>query len=563
MIDTGINYNHPDLAANVWVNDGEIPGNGIDDDGNGYIDDIHGWDFINNDNDPMDDHGHGSHCMGTIAGSGNNGEGVAGVVWDAKVMGLKFLGASGGGSIADAVDALLYANAMGVQITNNSWGGGGYSQAMKDAIDAAEELGYLFVAAAGNSNQNNDNSPAYPASYSSDNIISVAATDHNDNKASFSSYGLTSVDIGAPGVGIYSTLLGSNYASWSGTSMATPHVAGVAALLWSYNPASGGAAVKSAILNGADPITALEGKVLTGARLNAANSLELTSPPWLSVNPESGIINPGSSVDLEVSVDSTDLENGIYSATINLSTNDPQKPQIQIQLNVEVNKDNTPPEFTEEATASPAVIMVGGVTELNIEVVDPDNDDLSYFWSVLESPSNSNVTFNDDTLKSCSASFDQIGDYLLSVTVSDGLESIESQVEVSVIEQLLIGDSGSFNVKQINKSEWKIVNLTQTYTNPVVIFSPLTFKGGQPAHIRVKNVSSQAFEWQIEEWDYLDGYHLAEKVDYIVIEAGTYSLPDGRVIVADNIVVGDSYSTLSGKLSSTANSCSSIMQLSR
>ena len=126
------------------------------------------------------------------------------------------------------------------------------------------------------------------------------------------------------------------------------------------------------------------------------------------------------------------------------------------------------------------------MTELNIEVVDPDNDDLSYFWSVLESPSNSNVTFNDDTLKSCSASFDQIGDYLLSVTVSDGLESIESQVEVSVIEQLLIGDSGSFNVNQINKSEWKIVNLTQTYTNPVVIFSPLTFKGGQPAHIRVK-----------------------------------------------------------------------------
>jgi subtilisin family serine protease len=191
IIDTGIDYTHPDLAANSWVNTAEIPGNGIDDDGNGYVDDVRGWDFVNNDNDPMDDHYHGTHCAGTIGAVGNNGIGVVGVCHTVKLMALKFLSSSGSGYNSDAVEAVAYATANGATLTSNSWGGGGYSQALKDAIDAAGAAGKLFVAAAGNNSQDTDSVAFYPSCYSSPNIIAVAATDHNDALASFSNYGAT------------------------------------------------------------------------------------------------------------------------------------------------------------------------------------------------------------------------------------------------------------------------------------------------------------------------------------------------------------------------------------
>jgi serine protease len=165
VIDTGVDYNHPDLAGNMWTNPGEVPGNGVDDDGNGYVDDVHGYDFVNNDGDPMDDHGHGTHCSGTIGGIGNNGVGVAGVNWKVRIMALKFLSASGGGSTADAIDAVNYSVQMGVRVSNNSWGGGGYSAALYDAINAGKTVGQLFCAAAGNDTNDNDANPSYPASY--------------------------------------------------------------------------------------------------------------------------------------------------------------------------------------------------------------------------------------------------------------------------------------------------------------------------------------------------------------------------------------------------------------
>ena len=286
VIDTGVDYTHPDLVDNMWTNPGEIAGDGIDNDGNGYIDDVHGYDFINNDGDPLDDDGHGTHVAGTIAARGNNGTGATGVNWSAQIMALKFLGPSGGTTF-DAIQAIEYATMMKTQygvnidVTNNSWGGGGFSRALSDAIEAAGDADQLFVAAAGNSGTNNDVFPSYPASYDLDNIIAVASTDHNDRKSGFSQFGATSVDLGAPGSSIYSTLPNGQYGSLSGTSMASPHVAGVAALLWADDSGLSALEVKDRILSSVDPIAALDGITVTGGRLNAFGAL--TAPTASSI----------------------------------------------------------------------------------------------------------------------------------------------------------------------------------------------------------------------------------------------------------------------------------------
>ncbi len=269
VIDTGIDYNHPDLADNIWTNPGEIAGNGVDDDNNGYVDDIHGWDWVNNDGDPFDDNGHGTHCSGTITGIGDNGVGVAGVAWHVKLMGLKFLSAGGSGSTANAVLAVDYATRMGVDLTSNSWGGGSFSQTLYDAIARAGAADIAFVAAAGNNGTNNDTSPHYPSNYDLPNLISVAATDHNDQKASFSNYGPVSVDIGAPGDDILSTLPGNSYGLLSGTSMATPHVSGVCALIRSVSPNIPVSQLKTVLFNSADRIASMQGLVSSNGRLNA------------------------------------------------------------------------------------------------------------------------------------------------------------------------------------------------------------------------------------------------------------------------------------------------------
>src|SRR5262245_41930848 len=289
IIDTGVEYNHPDLAANVWTNPGEIPNNNQDDDNNGYVDDVHGYDFVNNDGDPFDDNGHGSHCAGTIAGVGNNNVGVTGVNWNAKVIGIKFLSAGGSGSTDGAIASVQYAIAVGCKLTSNSWGGGGFSHALLDVINLAGAAGQLFVAAAGNSSANTDVSPHYPSSYDSPYIISVAATDHNDNLASFSNFGATTVDLAAPGVSILSCQPGGGYQLLSGTSMATPHVSGVVALAMGRFPNANPLFIKQLILNAADVKPQLAGKVLTGARLNAF--LAIADPD---------VTNPGSINDLSV-----------------------------------------------------------------------------------------------------------------------------------------------------------------------------------------------------------------------------------------------------------------------
>jgi subtilisin family serine protease len=284
VIDTGVDYNHSDLAANMWHNPGEIPGNGKDDDGNGYVDDVYGVDAANGDADPLDDENHGTHCAGTIGAVGNNSVGVTGVNWNVKIMALKFLDSSGSGYDTDAITCLEYAITMrqrGVNIvaTSNSWGGPGYSSAMKNAFDAAYNAGIINVCAAGNDGYNNDGSnPDYPSSYNSAGIISVAASDSNDARASFSNYGATSVDLAAPGVSILSTLRNNSYGSYSGTSMATPHVAGAIGLLASYSGGLSAAQLKQTILSSVDVLPNWQGYVLTGGRLNIAKALNGAAP---------------------------------------------------------------------------------------------------------------------------------------------------------------------------------------------------------------------------------------------------------------------------------------------
>ena len=207
VLDTGIDLDHPDLAANLWRNPGEIPGNGIDDDGNGYIDDVHGYDFVNRDAVPDDDHGHGTHCAGTVGAVGDNGVGVVGVNWNVSLMGLKVLGSNGSGSLWGLAEAILYAAELGVPVASASLGCDGCNVSyVRSALETFEASGGLFIAAAGNSGKNNDASPHYPSSHTQDTVISVAATDSGDQLASFSNFGRVSVDLAAPGVGILSTV---------------------------------------------------------------------------------------------------------------------------------------------------------------------------------------------------------------------------------------------------------------------------------------------------------------------------------------------------------------------
>lgn len=272
VVDTGIDYNHTDLAANVWSNPGGIGGCAAG---------THGFNAITKSCDPNDDNNHGTHVSGTIGAVGNNAVGVVGVNWATSIMGLKFLNAAGSGTTADAISAIDFGvkakiAGVNVRVLSNSWGGGGFSQALLDEINKAGANDILFVAAAGNDASDNDRTPHYPSSYNSDYIVAVAATDNNDQLASFSNWGATSVDLGAPGVDILSCQPGNLYQYLSGTSMATPHVSGAAALILAKSNLAV-LSLKSQILNNVDPIPSLSGLVLTGGRLNVCKAIGSTT----------------------------------------------------------------------------------------------------------------------------------------------------------------------------------------------------------------------------------------------------------------------------------------------
>jgi subtilisin family serine protease len=278
VIDTGVNYNHPDLRDNIWTS----PNNPR----------VKGFNAINGKLDPMDDHSHGTHCAGSIAATGDNGIGVVGVTWKARIMGVKFLSASGSGTLADAVKAIDWATNNGAQIMSNSWGGGGYSQALADAIIRARDKGILFVAAAGNDSNDNDARPSYPASYQIENVVSVAASNNVDDLSYFSNYGRRTVHLMAPGENIYSTVLGDSYDTYSGTSMATPHVSGAAALLLAKEPSLTYAQVKERLINSTDKSRAFRGKVASMGRLNVYNLLANITGPGPVIPPESSWSSP-------------------------------------------------------------------------------------------------------------------------------------------------------------------------------------------------------------------------------------------------------------------------------
>jgi len=409
IVDTGIDYNHEDLAENMLANPDEIPGNNIDDDGNGYIDDIYGYDFCNNDSNPFDDHGHGTHCAGIAGAVGNNGIGIAGVAWNCKIMALKFLSARGSGSCSDGVASIIYAVDNGADVISNSWGGGGYSQTLNDAIDYAHSQGAVLVAAAGNSNTS---SIHYPAGYT--NMISVAATNHDDQRASFSNYG-NWVDVAAPGRNILATVPSSGscgnrsgYRLLSGTSMACPYVAGLCALILSENPEYTPEEVKALMIANADPLTDTG---LGAGRINVNNTIEavisienfrmdienqqhihgyvditgtviahggayfdryeLSYAPQNNPEDDTVIMSSISQKQDEIlgSLDTATIPDGRYILTLKMFTRNPDREFTSRKL-VWLDNYNDPPSF---AGLNDKGVVIGKTLEFQLPVRDEDN----------------------------------------------------------------------------------------------------------------------------------------------------------------------------------------------
>lgn len=404
VIDTGIDYSHSDLASNMWVNSSEIPGDGIDNDGNGFIDDVHGINAITDSGDPMDDEGHGTHVSGTIGASGGNGIGVVGVNHEVSLVGCKFLDAAGNGSTSDAIKCIDYMvslknSGVNLRVLNNSWGGGGYSQALADAIASSEAADLLFVAAAGNDTIDNDVNPHYPSNYENASVLSVASTDQTDGISWFSHYGLTSVDMGAPGSAILSTTPGESYASYSGTSMATPHVAGAAALVLSINPELSTQELKDLLMNSGDANAALQGVTVAGTRLNVNQALIDADPTpgfKISADPLTQQIEAGQATnytftigsiaewDEEVTLELSTTLGGAYLSSLTA------RPGDEVMLNVETDTNTQWGEYELTVTATAGDIVKEQSVKLMVQPIGLNDFTYSSNTSV-DIPDNSPV----------------------------------------------------------------------------------------------------------------------------------------------------------------------------
>jgi len=395
VIDTGVRYTHEDLAGNMWINPGEIPGNGIDDDGDGYVDDIHGINTVNNTGDPNDDHGHGTHVSGTIGAVGNNNVGVVGVAWRVQIMACKFLDPSGNGFISDAIKCMDYARSKGAKIVNASWGTTSFnSAALRDAIDSLRQAGIIFVAAAGNSAEDNGVNPIYPASYDLDNIISVAATTRTDELASFSNYGATTVHLGAPGAAIFSCWNGSDsdYRYNDGTSMAAPHVSGTCALLMAHYPNENYQQIINRILSNVDPLPSLAGKCRTGGRLNLQKALGGSAPP-----------PPQRPTVTVVATDANASEQGPDTGTFTLS----RAGDTSAALTVNYSLGGTAQNGTDYQQVGASVTIAAGASSATVTVTPIDDNQVEGDETVvltvsadaaydIGSPNNATITITDN-----------------------------------------------------------------------------------------------------------------------------------------------------------------------
>lgn len=480
VIDTGIDYSHSDLASNMWVNTSEIAGDGIDNDGNGFIDDIHGINAITDSGDPMDDEGHGTHVSGTIGASGNNSVGVVGVNHEVSLVGCKFLDAAGNGSTSDAIKCIDYMvglknSGVNLRVLNNSWGGGGYSQALADAIDSSEAADLLFVAAAGNDTIDNDVNPHYPSNYENASVLSVASTNQTDDISWFSHYGLTSVDMGAPGTAILSTTPGESYASYSGTSMATPHVAGAAALVLSVNPELSTQELKELLMSSGDANAALQGVTVAGTRLNVNQALIDADPTpgfKISADPLTQQVEAGQATyytftigsiaewDEEVTLELSTTLAGAYLSAVTA------RPGDEVRLNVETDVDTQWGDYELMVTATAGDIVKQQSVDLMIQPVGLNDFTYSSSQSV-EIPDNSPVgavsviNIGDDltvfgTTADVDISHTYSGDLVVKLVSAQGTQvTLQSNVGGSADDIVRSFTSESFN-GEVATGDWTL-----------------------------------------------------------------------------------------------------------